>query len=291
MSKVLITGINGFLGRNLASLLVNDHEIYGITHRQNNNVLHAPYKMYHADLKQPISRDFLIDKPIVIHASALMPSDNSKEALIETNINGTKNILEWSVRNNAKRLIFISSGSVYGFKNDHYHKENDPKNPIGLYGYTKYIGENLVKMYHESYGIPVTIFRLFFPYGSDQENGIISLVYNKVKNNQEIFINEHERPHINPIHIDDVVNAIFLAMKSSSTFETYNLCGDETVSFSTIVRIMEKMLNKKANTKLAAEDKADLLGNNQLLKEKLGWKITHTPPTSALLDISHMRKQ
>ncbi len=263
MSKVLITGINGFLGQHIAKKFKSDHDIFGLARNQ---------AKVQVDIGEPFSDQFPIDNPIIIHAAALMPRGNSNQALVDSNIQGTKNILDWAVKNKAKKFIFISSGGIYRAKNDFFHKENGAIDPIGVYAYTKYIGENLVKTYHEAYGLPITIFRLFYPYGENQKNGIIPLVSNMLSKNESISISLNERPNINPIHIDDVINAISLSMDSGFAFETYNLCGDEIISFAQIVRVLEKKLNLKAKLKKSNEPRYDLMGDNSLLKEKLNWK-------------------
>ncbi len=273
LPNIFITGINGFIGRNLATKLANQYNIYGCT-RNTSYELNSKQHIFSIELRNKITDEISVDSPIIIHTAALMPRGHSETSLIETNVYGTKNILDWAIRNHAKHFIYISSGSVYGSQNEYYHKENDPIHPIGIYGHSKYIGEEWVKMYHELYQIPVTIFRLFYPYGEDETHGIFSLITNLIKDDQMITINEHHHPYINPIHVDDIIHAIDLSINNPSKYEIYNLCGDRTLSFYELVTLCEKKLSKKAKYVLNSDDKSDLLGDNQLIKTKLKWQPT-----------------
>src|SRR6185295_12404230 len=68
-----------------------------------------------------------------------------------------------------KKIIFSSSGSVYGEPTTHNLSEDHPKNPINPYGFSKYVFERMLMDYHKPYGIDAIMFRYFNPCGCSDE--------------------------------------------------------------------------------------------------------------------------
>jgi len=126
-------------------------------------------------------------------------------------------------------------------------------------------------MYSKLHQLPVTVIRLYFPYGPEQKAGIFPLIHHSVQKGDQLTIKRDGSPRFNPVHIDDLVSAIAKVMKSYEGCRTYNVCGDDTVSFLEIVRLFEKECRRKANLRYSGEDEGDLLGDNSLIKEELGW--------------------
>ena len=93
-----------------------------------------------------------------IYAAAALPILQSKKIIFETNIDGTKNVLEASLKNKIKRLVFISSTAVYGVPKHLPETERSPLDPIGYYGESKIEGENLCKQFMKK-GLSINIIR------------------------------------------------------------------------------------------------------------------------------------
>jgi len=143
INKVLITGISGLLGNNLAFRLKNKYNVLGLfnTHpviikgirTAKLNLLDTP------SVIQVISE---FDPSIIIHCASLANVDECEKApelTYKINVQGTKNIVE-GIRNKDVLLVYISSDSVYnGIKGGHV--ETDTIDPLNMYGRSKFQGE------------------------------------------------------------------------------------------------------------------------------------------------------
>jgi dTDP-glucose 4,6-dehydratase len=269
MDNVLITGATGYLGRHFVTRLRKNYQVYSLSKSLTEPDTKLNFKL---DLRQPIPAEIEIKSPIVIHTAAVKPSLSTTEDMIHSNILGTFNTLEWAIKNKASKFIYFSTGSVYGYKQNYHHQEGDALNPIGAYGHSKYLGENLVETYHKIYNLPVIIIRLFYPYGANQDTGIFSIIKNKILNNQTIKLDGNGCQKINPIHIDDCVDAVALLLKKTFNFQIYNLCGSDEVSFIELVRLYEHHLQQSALIQMTDNKAFDLLGSNIKIKQTLNWE-------------------
>jgi len=272
--RFVITGAAGFIGGNLLRALAAKGKVLGIDVKPSDvdgeGVLRTT-----ADISDPLPDVDGFENATVIHAAAVMNAPDDA-AFWNVNVNGTRNVLDWAARKKAEHVVFFSSGGVYGYGREQYFKESDPLDPIGFYGYTKWIGENLTAMYAQLYDIPVTVVRLFWPYGPGQKAGVFSYIFRAVGQGTPLAIKKGGSPKMNPVHVDDIVAAVAAIAAAGGEGRTYNLCGDETVSFLEAVRLFEDRLGKKAVVSFTDEDQEDLLGDNSLLKQTLGWQPTES---------------
>lgn len=267
---VVVTGGCGFVGLNLCRFFGAQGRVLSIDLEGRSGGEQECEFLEH-DLRKEIPEIENYEKATVVHTAAIMKARDLSEYW-DVNVNGTKNILDWAVKTQAKHFIFISSGGVYAYNKNEYRKESDGLNPIGPYGYTKWIGEKVSYMYSKLHQLPVTVIRLYFPYGPEQKAGIFPLIHQSVEKGDQLTIKRDGSPRFNPVHIDDLVSAIARVMESCKGYRTYNVCGDDTVSFLELVRLFEKECGRKANLIYSDADEGDLLGSNALIKKELGWK-------------------
>jgi nucleoside-diphosphate-sugar epimerase len=212
----------------------------------------------------------------LIHAAAKMKGNS--DLLWSVNVEGTRNVLDWAVRHQVSQVIFFSTGGVYGYR-EFECKESDPIEPIGVYGHTKWLGEQLCRMYASVYSLPVTVLRLYFPFGPLQKSGIFGFVFEAIRKGTALTVYRDGAPRFKPTHVDDVAAACKAAMVSAESVEpgyrVYNLCGDEPLSFVDIVRIYERRLSRKALQIQSPENQGNLLADNTRLKQ-IGWCPTHS---------------
>lgn len=124
--------------------------------------------------------DLLVEPfDFIIHAAAPVdPKVLARDRLetVDTIVNGTRQILQHSIRCKAQRLLYISSGAVYGAQptelqglSEHYNGAPDITKPSWAYGEAKRYAEMLCTLFHESYGVPVVIARPFTFVGPYQD--------------------------------------------------------------------------------------------------------------------------
>jgi UDP-glucose 4-epimerase len=268
--RFVITGAAGFVGSNLSKRLVNRGEVLAIA-RGLVPLTHPQLCVQSADITSTVPDVKRFRGATVIHSAAVMNSPE-RRALWTTNVVGTLNMLEWAIRHEARQIVFFSSGGVYGYAKDRPWLESDAVNPIGFYGHTKLIAENLTRAYYDTAKLAVSVIRLFFPYGEGQQRGIFRLVSDSIQNGSALTVNQRGAPRINPVHIDDVVSATERILDTPAGYRVFNLCGDEAVSFLDLVHRYEVKHGKKAVLKLSGIDHEDLLGSNRLLKDHTGWQ-------------------
>lgn len=265
--NILITGVDGFIGKQLSKALVKrGHEIKG-----SGNVLD----------KNRIEKE-IKDVDCVIHLAAKTTHkdlvENKFEAL-ETNIDGTKNVLDAFIRSEAKKFIYPSSGKVYGKIESLPISETHPTNPLNVLGKTKLIAEKFIEFYSNN-DKEFVILRIFNVYGKGQkENFLVPTILKQVSlRKEEIMLGDTEAKR-DYVYIDDVVSAIVKAVerKDKMGLLIYNICSGVGRSAKDIVYLIGKILGKdikiKVNRKLLRSDESEAeYGSYELAKKELGWK-------------------
>ena len=189
MSKILITGGQGFLGKRTAEMFSSmGYKVicFDIAPLNNNKDKNLPYKKIWGSILNPYD----IDKAIkgcdtVIHLAALVgvkiTEKNSLQCL-HINIRGTSNVLDAAVKNKVKKIIFSSSSEVYGEQKIFPITENANLTPKSNYGISKIAGEEYVRAYSQIYDLKFNICRFFNLYGLGQtENFVIPKITNQHK--------------------------------------------------------------------------------------------------------------
>lgn len=130
MKKFFITGINGFIGSNIAKRLLDEgHQVSGIIRKTSDLKFldGLDVKLTYGDITDRDSlAEPLKDVDVVIHVAALASDWGPYDLFYKINVEGTKNVAEVAAENNVKRFVFISSTVLHGFQNKRYQKEDDP---------------------------------------------------------------------------------------------------------------------------------------------------------------------
>ena len=180
---ILITGVAGFLGSNLAADLVgHGHNVIGLDNlsmgRLDNltPLLSDPrFVFFKRDVTDPAAfADVDIDLDCVVHLAAFkIPRYGNAIDTLRINYRGTENALELAVRAECK-CVLASTSDVYGRNPKLPFAEGD-ESVIGSskvarwsYAVSKLFDEHLGFAYQDSYGIPVTALRFFGSYGPRQ---------------------------------------------------------------------------------------------------------------------------
>ena len=173
--SVLITGGSGLVGSWVAKLLAEKGEdvlIYDMFERRDNFLSHVSDKITFiegnilgiAHLNETIRNH--PDLTGIVHTVALLGGDvrDNPHFATQINVGGTHNVLEMARQVGGLKVVYVSSGAVYG-KQEGPLTENTPMIPSDPYGATKAMSEHLCHQYHATYGVDVLCARLFFLYG------------------------------------------------------------------------------------------------------------------------------
>lgn len=170
MSRILVLGSEGTLGRPLVEALRHQHTVYTVDQAHGASPMHQ-----RADVRQlrQLERVFTDFGPIdIVYLLAAefgrLNGEEYYEQLWTTNVIGTRNVLELQ-RRHGFRLIFTSSSEIYGERDEEWLDEDlptiKPVFPQNDYAISKWTSELQIRHFVARYEVPVMILRLFNAYG------------------------------------------------------------------------------------------------------------------------------
>ena len=295
--KILITGCAGFIGSNLVDfLLKKNFTIIGIDNLstgKKKNLFEAlknkNFQLFKRDLKnkKQIIRLFKkIDMVFHLAANADVRNGikNPKKDLDENTI-VTFNVLEAMRSNNVKKIVFSSTGSIYGETKQIPTPEN-ANFPIqtSFYGASKLACEGLIHAYCDNYNFQSWIFRFVSILGKRYSHGHVFDFYKKLlKNNYHLDVLGDGNQKKSYLNILDCLTAMIIAIeKSKKKINVYNLGTDEFSKVKNSVNWITKYLSLKPKVKYQTKKKRGWPGDipNIYLDtkniRKLGWKPKYT---------------
>jgi NADH dehydrogenase len=221
---ILITGSSGFIGTNLVRELSKENKLRCIVRKKNQEPINN-VELFYADL---LNKDLLEEAfqgvNTVIHLAAL--TEGKPKKILETNIQGTKNLIELSKKYNIKRFILLSSDNVI-LKNK------------GPYASSKSIAEEIV-INSELNHIILRPNWVYDYKGNKDLKNIISLV----KKTKIVPIIGNGEYKLQPIHVKDLIFAIKQALTINEN-KIYHLGGSEEITFNELIDEISKYLNLK----------------------------------------------
>lgn len=242
--KVFITGVTGFVGRNLAEYLYcQGFIIYGLVRNKlkflNANIPFV-YPIY-GDLND-INKweNNLIEKSYIIHAAGLISSAREKY-YYEVNSVGTKNLVNAVLKNNPfiKKFLYISSLAVAGCSNSVPRTENDEPQPISHYGKSKLLAEKEA----EKLMSKLTILRppvIFGPY----DKGMLMLFRYVLKYGIAPIVRGNNSK-VDFLFIDDFTRACYDALLSRNTLGKKYYLGGNPLDWKQFWQLVHEASGKK----------------------------------------------
>ena len=160
-NRLLLTGANGNLGRELRPRLKAHCETLRLSHRSDMGPAGAGEEICIADLADAQAvHEMLRGVDAVVHMGGVA-TEQGFEPILAGNIVGMHNLYEGARLQGVKRIIFASSNHVTGFyRQDEVIDPRAPVRPDGLYGVSKVFGEALSRMYFDKFGIETVCLRI-----------------------------------------------------------------------------------------------------------------------------------
>jgi len=148
--------------------------------------------------------------------SRIQPAIENPIKATMTNAVGTCSVLQAARANNVGRVIYSSTSSAYGLKNDPPLKEEMPNDCLNPYSVTKVSGEELCKMYYKLFGLQTVIFRYFNVYGERQPlkgqyAPVVGIFLRQTESGEPMTIVGDGKQRRDFTHVSDVVNVNKLA--------------------------------------------------------------------------------
>ena len=260
MTKILLTGGTGFVGKHLIERLgKKNFEIIAITRKDTPS---ASRKLHYikADLTsyssvQRIKKEISNCK-VYILLSALIPDSKKEHSEFETidnnlsynfvaHVNLLKNICK-----DVEKIVFVSSIDVYGHYKNTWHKEEDVCFPDTYYGAMKLATENLLRIYCKNNHIKLLVLRPSQVYGpGDLPIKVIPKFTLNILNNREIKLYGGGIARRRYLYVEDLIGAINLAVQKDVE-GVFNIAGKEIISIRKVIEIIEGAAGKKARVKI-----------------------------------------
>lgn len=254
--KCLITGGAGFIGSHLSGLLLDSgHEVIvvdnlstGMTSNISDFFDLPNFKFVELDIcNSKQLADVFVDIDWVFHLAALadiVPSIENPENYFHANVVGTLNIVQLSVQNNVKKLVYAASSSCYGIPESFPTDENSTCDPKYPYALTKYLGEQIVRHWNSVYGLPTISLRLFNVYGPRaRTSGTYGAVFGvflaqKLAGAPFTIVGDGTQTR-DFTFVLDVCKAFLAAAQSNITGEIMNVGSGNTYTVNELARLLD----------------------------------------------------
>lgn len=250
--KFFLTGSSGFIGGHLKTAL-------------------APYTVhtYHRgqDLVQALDNcqpDWIINCAAEIYDSGAMWS---------TNVELTRDCLEWQRLHPSTHIIHMGSSSEYGGC-DHATCETDPIQPQDMYSGTKGIATVLCQTYARTYGLDITVIRPYSPYGpSERPHRLFPRLWQAFRLGREMELVQGVHDFC---YIDDFVHAVIMIIHSDrrTPGEIVNVSNGIQHTNLEVLACFEKVLGKSAPVTLIDRFVTPSVwqADTTLIRTKYGWR-------------------
>ncbi len=280
-TKILITGANGFLGSSIVKLAVKKKYKVSVLVRENSNLknldlYNSKLTFYYGDIRNTSSLDVPIsNNDIIFHVAAdyRLWSRNPKE-IYDSNVRGTENICKM-VNKHKKILVYTSSVATLGISKDNESNEITPvsyKDMIGDYKKSKYLAEAIVLNFCKKKKMKCIIVNPSTPIGPGdiKPTPTGKIIYDVLTDKMPAYVDTG----LNLVHVEDVAEGHFLALKYGNYGEKYILGGENLHFKDFIDLISEYGHKKKINFKLNQKILLPLAYFNELLHKFL---LSSTP--------------
>ena len=181
------------------------------------------------------------------------------ETYLQTNANGTLNILEYCRKNGIKKLVMASTSSIYGVNPPMpTDEEADSSRPLQIYAASKKAAEVIAFTYHHLYDLDVTIFRFFTVFGPAGRPDMVMFRFAQwVAEGKPVTITGDGSQVRGFTFLDDIARGVILGLKPIG-YEIINLGGHETISINEVLQKIEDRLGKKAMINYIDKHPADI---------------------------------
>ena len=246
---MLVTGGAGFIGSHLAEeLLSQGHEVWVYDNLVAGYLKNVPKGcfMVNDDILNIDIHEELKNVDVIFNNAASKKNICLKDPVRDAEVNtiGTLKLLEFAYRNNIKKFVHASTGSVYGNTSSPLREWDKPA-PVNYYGVSKANAENYVQFFNKK-GLNTTILRYFHVYGKRQESdenlgGVVSIFIDKMRKGLPLVVHGDGTQNRSFTYVKDVVKANLLVVdKPISNGEIYNVGSGLKININYLITELRK---------------------------------------------------
>lgn len=298
--KILVTGAGGFIGSHLVEELVKKGvRVRALVHYNSRNdwgkleelppEIISKVEVIAGDIRDPyLCQKITKNIDIIFHLAAAISIPFSYIApvhYVETNINGTLNILESALKNNVKKVVNTSTSEVYGTA---IYTPIDEKHPLQAqspYSASKIAADKIAESYFCSYRLPIATIRPFNTFGPRQSARAIipTIIIQLLSNRTKINVGNVE-PIRDFTYVKDTVSGfIKIAESSASIGEVINIGSGRAVTIKELIHLTMKYTGRKAKIHKEEQrirpEKSEVMAlicSNKKALELLDWRPNYS---------------
>ena len=259
--RVMVTGGAGFIGSTLTELLLDDcliskpEEVWvldaltyaGKLENLSECFAKSNFHFAHGDINDSRLVSSIIEKcDVVINLAAETHVDRSilePTKFIETNVNGTLNLLNAVRRKPKVKFVQVSTDEVYGSINDGFWSEETPLAPNSPYSASKAAADLLCLSYFKTYNLNISVTRCSNNYGPRQfPEKLIPLAITKILKGEKVPVYGNGLNQREWIHVGDHAEAIWRVATKGKPGEVYNIgSGKEFTNLEIVSRLASRL--------------------------------------------------
>jgi nucleoside-diphosphate-sugar epimerase len=256
-SNILVTGATGLIGSTLVDMLMlHSHcAVYAMGRNSQRASLlfgaywdNARFHFIEHDVCNPLTLD--TDFHYIIHAASNASPNFFQQSPVEvmkSNLTGLCNLVEYGMKHQLQRMVYVSSGEVYGEGDGSIFTEQssgyiDILSPRACYPSSKRAAETLCASYCQEYGADIVIARPCHTYGphfTENDNRVYAQFIRNALKGEDIVMKSKGEQYRSWIYVVDCAAAILLLLTKGTSGEAYNVANAE--SNITIFQLAQKI--------------------------------------------------
>jgi NAD dependent epimerase/dehydratase len=300
ISKVLVTGADGFIGSHLVEhLIYSGYSVKAFVYYNSFNSwgwldslpkeLLSQIEIFTGDIRDPNGvKVAMKDCSIVYHLAALIAipfSYHSPDSYVDTNIKGTLNIVQAARDLSVERVIVTSTSEVYGTARYVPIDENHPRQPQSPYSASKIGADCIAESFYRSFDLPITIVRPFNTYGPRQSaRAVIPTIITQLLSGIEEIKLGDITPTRDLLYVKDTVDGFLkISLSDKLIGQDCNIATQSEISVEDLANEIISQINPNAviisdeqRLRPSKSEVFRLFGSNQKLKENTDWDITYS---------------
>ncbi len=295
--KVLVTGAMGFIGSHLSERLVEEGAVVRALGRYNSSgsvgwLEHSP----HLENIETVLRDIRDQEAVrescqgvdtVFHLAALIGipySYRAPDSYLQTNVQGTLNVLLAGRQHQVRRLIHTSTSEVYGTAQTVPIAETHPLVAQSPYAATKIAADKLVESFHLSFDFPAVTVRPFNTFGPRQsQRAVIPTIIAQAQNGSKVQLGKLT-PTRDLNYVANTVDGFLAAAESEKAVgQTVNLGTGQEISIGALAELIFSLMGVQpdletdsARLRPSKSEVERLVADSRLARELLDWQPRHS---------------
>jgi len=258
--RVLITGGAGFIGSNLADLVISKGNhcrvLDNLSTGKRENLTPGPQlEFIEGDIRDPDTVNRAVKGvEAIVHLAAVASVQASIDDPVGThacNFDGTLNLLEAARTSGVRRFLYASSAAIYGDNRKLPIDEAETPRPLTPYAADKLAGEHYLRFYAAKHGLDTTAFRFFNIFGPRQDpsspySGVISIFVDRLRNGGSVTIFGDGRQTRDFVFVGDLAALLERALTTPGlSGEIVNVGRGRQASLLELIETLETISGRK----------------------------------------------